>query len=419
MNKNNNVISRRVSKIELIMLCAFFFPWLSFGLNQMDSQPWSFVICLIYIFASSKFYLRNDLKILSVIVIFSCFLMVLLKWDEWILLIRSLTGYFQILLVILCSFNLMAQKKEILKILIYINYVWLFVALLQYFVNPFLFEFLVAVRTSEGRGVTGLAPEPTYFAVYIITINWIIIGEFVTKFGSIRNANLILLCTMNVLSIIFLAKSSMGILYLSVALALWVILKTFASIKNMFWLAIVFILMIIFAQYMEFILPEESRILDVLTKILSDPLLLLEIDESINQRLSHVYYSIGGFWDGFAIPRGISDFVNYYEIASGEYRNFFWSVPGDKIMSWAGQIIFELGILGLIIYVVILRMFWGKRQDLHINLFALGFFIVFSFSAIPHGFSPLAVLIGFYAASSLGGKNKSHIKFKFQKLGLR
>ena len=49
--------------------------------------------------------------------------------------------------------------------------IWLIVGLLQEIINPKFLTFLIsAYRTSAARGVVSLAPEPTYYELYVYSL---------------------------------------------------------------------------------------------------------------------------------------------------------------------------------------------------------------------------------------------------------
>lgn len=378
---------------DYLLIVSIFFPWLSFRSNDLDSQPWAFLACAIYLLCQRKIQYNNSFKLLFSLFLLSFVIIILSTDGDWFATTRSIIGYGQIFLVAFCAYTLKRSGKDFFSILLVINGIWLAAALLQTATNPYVLDFLVTVRTSETRGVTSLAPEPTFFAVFIITISWIIIKE--SKPESL-NYKLKFLLFINLISIFFFSKSSMGVLYVGSIAILWSVLIATKNIRKLT-LAIFSLAIFMFGfEYLMNILSG-SRLYDIASKIIDSPLILIEADASVNQRVSHIYYSFGGLIDGYGIPHGINSFTEYARGMSGDYKNIFWSIPGDKIMSWAGAMFFELGFVGVLIYISILHLLWC-HGDIRQNIFIIGVFFIISLAAIPHGFSPLAALIGFYAA---------------------
>lgn len=398
--ENKNKIKKLIW-IDYLLIISIFFPWLSFRLNDLDSQPWAFFACLIYLSFQKIIPINNLFRRAFLLLIPALSILIISGGSDPLLLARSIIGYSQIFLVALCIYVLKRSGKDCFKTLLIINYIWLVAAFLQAVENPYIFDFLVTVRTSETRGVTSLAPEPTFFAVFIIVISWIIIKESHLKNLDVKVKFLLFF---NFLSVIFLAKSSMGALYIVAIFFLWFVFRMTTNIRQLILATLAIALILPNFDYLIRLLPA-SRLLDVTLNIKNSLLISIENDASINQRLSHIYYSIGGFIDGFGLPYGLNSFKDYARGAHGSYKYIFWSTPGDKIMSWAGAMFFELGFIGLFLFLIMQSFMWGRRE-LSLNIFIASVFAVISLAAIPHGFSPLAALIGFYAADKRKIKNQ-------------
>ena len=46
-------------KFEILIIYFCLFPYVSFGLNRMDSQPWALILVSVYILFNLKFEKRN------------------------------------------------------------------------------------------------------------------------------------------------------------------------------------------------------------------------------------------------------------------------------------------------------------------------------------------------------------------------
>jgi hypothetical protein len=142
----------------------------------------------------------------------------------------------------------------------------------------------------------------------------------------------------------------------------------------------------------------DSRALVLFNKVMTHPESLMS-DESINARMAAIYFSIMGFIDNFGIPNGFGAFSNYQEIELPKQDIFtHLRSPPHRIMSFYGGILFELGVIGLLIpisYSVILLKAYKKN----IKNFLLFFFFLNTilFTAIP----VTLPLVGIYIAALL------------------
>ena len=76
---------------------------------------------------------------------------------------------------------------------------------------------------------------------------------------------------------------------------------------------------------------------------------LIFFDASINDRLLNVVFPYFGFIFNNGLPGGLHSFNDTTIILVDYFNGYFWSGLGsNKILSFIGAIIYELGILGLI-----------------------------------------------------------------------
>lgn len=385
------VIYRRANFLEVVFVLCALFPWVSFGLNDMDSQPWPLFGAFVYLVSCGKFYLRRNFVCLFVLVCLSIF-SVSFDFVFDFLYFRSVFSIFSLFFVSYAFWNLKRNKVSILDLLICVNIVWIVVSALQFFVNKNLFDFLVPVRTSLDRGVTGLAPEPTFCAVYFIFLSWIILSEINFQL----NKKIKLLFFVNFLVILFLAKSSMGIVFLGFVLMSWIV---YIALKK----PIVLFIFLFFCLGFKYVVGFISgffygdRIANVLSSLVDDPMYLIYLDASINQRVTHPMVAIIGFFSSGGFPNGLYSFDKYAENLLPSFGGIFWNYPGLKIMSWSGSLLYELGVFGLGIVFSVCYFFWLKDNILRSFVFVL-LFLSLTLAAIPVGFSLIAILVGLNAA---------------------
>jgi O-antigen ligase len=117
---------------------------------------------------------------------------------------------------------------------------------------------------------------------------------------------------------------------------------------------------------------------------LENPLEVARLDGSLNDRVSAVYYSLKGFFLDNMRPHTYGE---YSELLMREVPNssYFWYITiNDRIKSYYGSILFELGFIGFL-YIVVFSYFiyefykWRRKAAI---VFVL-FFNAILFSAIP------------------------------------
>jgi hypothetical protein len=386
--------TQKVSWSDTVVLFAIFFPWVSFRLNDLDSQPWSFVLCSLYLVSKRRIFFGKVFSSIFLLLVLSFGIILSSPRIDEFSAIRSIIGIGSIFSVSLFIFNLKCSNKDLLPVILFVNVVWLLAGFLQIIFNPFIFDFVVNVRTSETRGVTSLAPEPTFYAVLLLTISWMLMVE---SRASQKNPLVRYILPLNLISILFVAKSSMGALYIFVILFLFFLYKSLNGVKDAF-RGLFFISFGLLGLVYSVRFLVGTRLYDIFVKLVDSPSLLIDLDASINQRLSHIYYSVGGFVDNYGWPHGVNSFSSYAASSGGSLKSLFWSTPGDKIMSWSGSMLFELGFVGLLLLLSMASFFWDSTKKRY-SIFVICVFLLISLSAIPYGFSPLSALVGIYGGN--------------------
>lgn len=398
-NKSN--AERRPSAPDLLFLYSAFMPWVSFRTNDLDSQPWPIILAILAILLGWRIY--KSLYIVAVFIVISFAILITLLTSiqnphaSDFLVLRSIFGYIGLLVFFVASYNIRRLNISISKHLNIISYIWFMAAVIQATLGRYSLGFLVVARTSDTRGVTSLAPEPTFYGMLVLTLTWVILLE--AEKDKIKMPFLTKLAVfLNLTSIIFLSKSSMSLLYvaiLGVGLILYVLKP---SPRIIFSIILSFILIAISIPFVLNFL-DGSRMLHIVEILIASPLFLLEYDMSVNQRFSHIYFSMSGLLDGFGLPRGVGSFSDYASSIKSSFWGVQLSLPGEKIMSWVGVFIFELGVIGVFVICVFLTAVYRGSEG-YFRIIPSFCFILVGLSALPLGFAPLCVLVGLYAAKS-------------------
>lgn len=371
-----------------VLFCTI--PWVNFGLNSMDSQPWPVVFGLLYLLTLSiNFGYKKFVFLLFGLVSFSL-AVGLLRPETQIdfLLFRGVTNYFSFFILLFAFMGFLKKNGLPLNILVVINVVWLIAGILQV-ISPGMLTAFVVERTTIDRGVTSLAPEPTFFAIYLFFNTWIILIS--SSYRPTRK--LVVLVLINIFAILVLAMSSMGAVYLLVSIVLTALFLCFRKKinKNVVEYGVLTVGLLIVVSVLILYFFEDSRLVKLISIASSTPWInLFELDASINLRLSHVVLPFHGFFYNYGIPGGFHGFGALSQNLAASYDGYFWYGLGDnKIMSWIGSFLYELGWGGLIFIIILFAsLLDGTRR----RTFELILLFILLLSAVPVAF-PLIPLI--------------------------
>lgn len=362
------------------VLLFFMFPWVSFGILRLDTQPW-------FIIAGFCYFLLNLNRKAEAFVylpffLFFCSLVVALSYGLFdMLTARAVMGYLAFSVVIYSFYFIKRDYASIVpKVIIASNIVWLVVGVGQILFGENVFSYIVHVRTTTGRGVTGLAPEPTFYGIFLFYLSWLLILE-----GEAINNNLKKsLIFINLLFVFFVAKSSMVILFIALAFSIYMIF-TFGSIKRLLTVILVGCVGLILLSSFWWVL-EGTRVAKLFELFMLGPKYIIYQDASVNERVAHIYLSISSSINNFLVPQGYHGFKSVVDHAFTETNGFFWWFgEDDKVMSGVGAIVFELGWFSVAFFLTcILGIF--KKHNAKMSFCALTVFVMVFFSAITISF---------------------------------
>jgi hypothetical protein len=346
-------------------------------------QPYGLMLAFFLFFLFEKKLSLSEL--LLGLVFLSSVLFLLVGTIDFTAL-RSFFNYSSLFFISYVSYKVLKSQRINFEFFLKFSIViWFSVSALQVILDKSFLTFLVSRGlTTEGRGVTGLSPEPTFLGiVFIFFILYLLHTNFKHK------KIFIAVC---VIGIVFLAKSSMALLFLSLLIGLWGL--TQFSLKSI----LITIPSLLFAPLLISEFFKDTRMGYVVTQIINEPSNLLRLDESINDRFSHVFFSLKGFFENFLIGHGYNSWESYVTHQVQLYQSLVvveWVSLGGRIMSGYGAAFFELGFLALLIPMVLFYLLfklYSKKPKLF--LFHFLFINMIMFSAIPLGFSLFAFYIG-------------------------
>jgi hypothetical protein len=365
----------------MVFIFFSFFPYVSPIPNNFDSQPFSMMFGIIFLILIiiKKGGIAKKFAPLGV---FFCIFIILFIFDILIsenfsLVARTVANYLSLCFLPVAFYYYLERYGFPKKIFKFSIIVYALIALIQTFWSKYIFEFLVHVRTSDNRGVTSLAPEPTYYGLicYLFLLVLIVSDSFSKKEKIIYGALLIF-------QILLLAKSSMIFLYLILFFGA-LFLKS--NIKNIIGTSVIFLLSFSYVTHYDFL--EGSRIVNLTELASVSGVYAFGQDASMNDRLSHIYLSFYGFFENIALPGLFSTFIHVAERKEEISNGFFWwGGAGNKIMSYWGTIIYEMGVFSILYFSIVLRSISKNRA---LMLLA---FVIPLFAAVPIA-NPIVSLI--------------------------
>jgi len=244
-------------------------------------------------------------------------------------------------------------RQMTLTILTVAILVWLAVGLVQTFIDPNFATSMIGewqdtgeVSMQSGRGVLGLAPEPTHFGFHMI-----VLAAIVTVLHGSRP-----IAWACVVGALLLARSASAALTLVLGSCLFVLrmplkyrLPILAGL-----LASPFVVFML----LERIDPESSRLLYLASTFLDEPGAILGIDFSVNTRLGGLIATMRDSFDNFLLPHGLSH-AAWLDHSRAILSRFTWlfDLSDNGPPSGFGIVIYQLGIFGvLVLYRPITRL---------------------------------------------------------------
>tara|TARA_Y100001960_G_scaffold275306_1_gene304803 strand:- start:3550 stop:4773 length:1224 start_codon:yes stop_codon:yes gene_type:complete len=381
--------------LSSVYILSLFFPYTFLGIGSSgDLQPYNiligFFLSSVYILAKITKKTTLDKWVIVPIIIILINTIVLILFSELdVNLIRGIGAYANFSVLLISSFiALKYSDKVVLKIVIISAILWNAIGIVQLFFDREFLTFLVN-RTviTDDRGVISLSPEPSYYALMCCVTSAII---FV--YGQKKLA-LILLSP-----VVFLAKSSVISLFLVFSMLLYLLI-----LGNKFTRVLLFVLLTLISLFFMngesisiFLSGIDLSSLGRLGLILEnfDKIFYFFIDDqSINTRLTHIYYSIYGFVENYGIPRGSSIWPEY--INSKANGPILWSdglETTERINSGLGQPLFELGFFSLTIFYVFYSCIKYNVDDKE-RLWLLCSVLLFMINTLSISYPPLTLLM--------------------------
>lgn len=366
--------------LYLLFFWAVFFPYIQIFPIETDVQPNALLLSIALFFTVKK--KLNFVEVLILLVFFVAVLVLAIS-DINFLTARSFFNYASLFLISFVSFRVLKSNlinfENFLKVVILI---WFIVSAIQsLFFKEFLNFLLPSSRTTEDRGVVGLATEPTFLGIIFIF--------FILFMLHIDMKNKKIYIALCVIGIIFFAKSSMGFLFLAILYFIYFI--THATFKKLLIFA-----GITFFSFYTILNLNIGRVTFLLGRVLQNPSDIFFYDASLNDRFYHIYISLQGFFENFFLPHGYSAWIAYAMSTINGNSNIISFSLGGRIMSGYGAAFFELGFVAITIPIALIfslyRLYSNNLKDFILHSF---FINMIMFSAIPLSFPLFSFYIGF------------------------
>ncbi len=392
--------------MHYLLYFFIFFPFIQLVRIGSDQQPYaliiSMIIVLLYTYGNGK--IPNTVVVLLMV---ACASMIIGIVDGISMVyIRSVANYLSVFFITFAVYidlkrNRMVNEKFIKAVIL----IWLFIGIIQkYIYKEFLICLISASRTSPDRGVTSLAVEPTMYGIVCIFL-LIICWEFIKK----RKPIYIIAC---IYQILFLAQSAMASVLLLFLLFCIIMIYGFSSTKIVTKIKIVIIstitILVSYNLIVNFL--EGTRIQRLIISLINNPIEVLLTDASVNDRVSHIYFSIMGFLNNYFLPYGFTGWSNYVTIQLPKQTIFFWVGTGGRIMSGYGAVLFELGIIGLILILCIIHILINYNANLKKRLVYTIFLSAIMFTALPIAFPLFSFILGTFVYYNKPKKQKNKLK---------
>lgn len=386
--------------VQTAFLFFCFFPYLAPVPLPTDVQPYALILSLIVCAFGSHDKPPKEIWLLAVAP-FSA-LIIWLVDDQSFYGFRETLSFLSPLPITLATMIILNQPagaSSLRRFIAFSTYTWLFFGLLERLINPDLLVALIPhISVDEARGVSGLATEPSFYGVYCL---------FLLLLNYLCNSNDRRIMYLLLFQIVVLAQSSVTILLMLIYMLYRTIL--FPTRRQ---IAVIIFLAISAIGLLAYVLPQLSnlRLATLAINLVNRPMVLFQVDTSINARAGHVLFSVLGFLDNYGLPRGFDHFTDYI-LRRANSLDFPWLgglPPHLKIMSGYGAIIFELGILGLLTpLAVAILIFKYFRNKIRSALLMALYISTIMFSAIQISLPLFGIFLGWLAKMRDGGEEHS------------
>lgn len=386
----------KISKYK-VFLTLIFFQFVSFRTNDLDTQPWIFFFGVLFFSDLITKYKEFYNLIYFILIPITVQLIATLYSNDFdfISFIRGFISFLIFGIIYIFQKKNYHRLYDNYKFIFNLNMLFIIISLIQLFISPYFFNWLLIPRTSISRGVTSLTPEPTAYGILLLF--FILTHILLTNETNQKESKIIII--INIISILFIAKSATATLYLILALILWGILNFKFKIKNIFFILISFAIIIIIFTNLNLIFGN-TRLFSVLDQLTSNNLGAYVLrDQSIFDRVMATIFGFKSSFNNYFIPGGfqLEKSLNPINIKLFDTKIINYHA-GSKLMSLWGALIAQLGFILFLVISYFSFFIYKKNKNLSANLkkrlyFILLMLIALGFTSITLSYSFLPFLI--------------------------
>lgn len=267
---------------------------------------------------------------------------------------KYLISYLSPLLLTIPLFRYLRHDPTIaLRLLQFSILLWIVVAIIQKFIDPNFFLFLIGQWSDSapdivqsGRGVLSLAPEPTHHALHIL----LLASCLVLLDTSGHSRWVLLFC---IVDAVLLAASASAILVLGISGVVWLLCYR----RRWLVVAAVFVAIGWLGGFIDHVpTSNDHRVGQLISAVLADPPSLLTVDYSMNMRLGGMIAVVSEAFGNALVPYGMS--LQAWETArDGLLTDLPWLMDLSLVgpPSGIGVLLFQAGLFGAILIGLVFR----------------------------------------------------------------
>ena len=367
----------------LIFLLLFFvcFPFIQLIPSESYNQPYYiFVAAIVFIFYFSSFGFKSKLPFqigfVFLLIGFASFLLFCFPYTD-VQDYKSLLTYISFYLIPLVTYFLCKHHKEYLIKFLKISIVsWFVVGFVQSYLYQDFLNFLMGEFSSHsivagqgGRGVIGLAPEPTHYGFHIVLLG---IGLY-----SLSTNKLFLILSFT--QAFVFAKSSSALLAIALGGVFYLIFhkKLVSVVLALICLVIYFSSGFFINLLDQFVSEESSRIITMVVFFFQNPTDLFLTDTSLNARIGGLYLTFQTVFEDFFLPHSISHKAWLKETIKLLQENQWLLVLSDsQPPSGIGSVLFQIGFLFFPYLFIFIRSIYKVVRIVPRNIFAYSVFVI-------------------------------------------
>jgi hypothetical protein len=385
-----------------LFLVAFafqFFPSVSFSLTNMDTQPFAFIGAAFCVLVTRPSYPKYIwMLLIPAMAALSIVSLGFLEVPDITVAARSLITYFSPFIFAACAFQAVKSGFRLERYVRVAIWIWFLIGCTQRLINPLIFNFLVDTRMGSGGGVSGLAPEPSFYGLTIMLM-WLLL-YYLRPTVAMSKSYLFLVA----FQVLFLSSAATASLVLLSAWAFWLMVNRPRVFVAAFAATVLgaFFLSNSFTSQLESV-----RVLAFLSRLYDDPSTVFAystsggFDDSVASRFLHVYRSVLHAFSDFLVPHGLYAFSLLGDEVVAKPDFYLAGGEAAKIMSGFGSAMYEIGIFAVpyflaTFYLLRAQSYFKARDKFFIAIVLFGCYFNSVTLAAPH----FGILLGIMAAKA-------------------